>query len=202
MRYSTAFVGAVAFCVSEVAAFPAAAIEYAAKAERDAAASASVEGAVAKFRATRASPGFNAAAQYVSTEGKYAFVAPDLTVDQRGPCPGLNAMANHGYIPHNGVATIQQFIDGTYAGTCLALEDTTIRCRLLTFPVFGMGKDLGGFLGLYGALIDGDGTKWSIGGPTPFVPATLGLLGEPQGISGSHNKYEGDASPARPDLYQ
>lgn len=23
-------------------------------------------------------------------------------------------MANHGYLPHNGVATIQQFIDGTY----------------------------------------------------------------------------------------
>jgi hypothetical protein len=25
-------------------------------------------------------------------------------------------MANHGYIPHNGVATIQQFIDGAYQG--------------------------------------------------------------------------------------
>jgi hypothetical protein len=38
--------------------------------------------------------------------------------DQRGPCPGLNAMANHGYLPHNGVATVQQFIDGTYEGMC------------------------------------------------------------------------------------
>jgi hypothetical protein len=73
---------------------------------------------------------------------------------------------------------------------------------MLILAVFGMGKDLGGFLGLYGALIDGDGTKWSIGGPTSAVPATLGLLGVPQGISGSHNKYEGDASPTRPDLYQ
>jgi hypothetical protein len=65
-----------------------------------------------------------------------------------------------------------------------------------------MGKDLGAFLALYGALIDGDGTKWSIGGPTVNNPALLGLLGEPQGISGSHNRYEGDASPTRPDLYQ
>ena len=65
-----------------------------------------------------------------------------------------------------------------------------------------MGKDLGGFLGLYGAIIDGDLTKWSIGGPTTAVPATLGLLGTPQGISGSHNKYEADASPTRPDLYE
>lgn len=65
-----------------------------------------------------------------------------------------------------------------------------------------MGKDLGGFLALYGALIDGDLTKWSIGGPTPNVPGTLGLLGQPQGISGSHNKYESDVSPTRPDLYE
>jgi len=33
--------------------------------------------------------------------------------DARGECPGLNAMANHGYLPHNGVATIQQFVTGT-----------------------------------------------------------------------------------------
>lgn len=92
-------------------------------------------------------------------------------------------MANHGYIPHNGVATIQQFIDGTY-------------------DVFGMGRDLGGFLSIYGAVFDGNGAAWSIGGPTPNVPSLLGLLGTPQGISGSHNKYEADVSPSRPDLYQ
>ena len=57
--------------------------------------------------------GFNAAQQYVSTTGNHAFVAPGPS-DLRGPCPGLNAMANHGYIPHNGVATITQFIQGTY----------------------------------------------------------------------------------------
>jgi hypothetical protein len=27
--------------------------------------------------------------------------------------PGLNAMANHGYLPHNGVGTIEDFIMGT-----------------------------------------------------------------------------------------
>ena len=27
--------------------------------------------------------------------------------------PGLNAMANHGYLPRNGVGSMQQFIDGT-----------------------------------------------------------------------------------------
>jgi hypothetical protein len=94
-----------------------------------------------------------------------------------GPCPGLNAMANHNYIPHNGVATITQFIQGTY-------------------EVFGMGADLAAFLSVYGAVEDGDLTSWSIGGP----PGILGLGGN--GLIGSHNKYEADASPTRPDLYE
>jgi hypothetical protein len=65
-----------------------------------------------------------------------------------------------------------------------------------------MGTDLAAFLALYGAIFDGDLTQWSIGGPSIAAPATLGLLGTPQGLSGSHNRYEGDASPTRPDLYQ
>jgi hypothetical protein len=31
-------------------------------------------------------------------------------------------MANHGYLPQNGVATIQEFIDGTYDGRFLPPE--------------------------------------------------------------------------------
>lgn len=67
-----------------------------------------------------------------------------------------------------------------------------------------MGLDLGAFLAVYGAVADGDGTKWSIGGPTPQVGALAGLLGlgQPNGISGSHNKYEADVSPTRGDLYE
>lgn len=65
-----------------------------------------------------------------------------------------------------------------------------------------MGPDLGAFLAIYGAVFDGDLTKWSIGGPDGRVGGLLSLLGTPQGISGSHNKYEGDGSPTRGDLYQ
>ena len=70
--------------------------------------------------------------------------------------------------------------------------------------MFGMGLDLGAFLSVYGAVADGDGTKWSIGGPSAQVGNLLGLLGgtQPQGISGSHNKYESDVSPTRGDLYE
>ncbi|KAL3424168.1 oxidase [Phlyctema vagabunda] len=128
-------------------------------------------------------PGFSASQQYVSNQGAHAFVAPGPN-DLRGPCPGLNAMANHNYIPHNGVATISQFVQGT-------------------FDVFGMGLDLGAFLSVYGAVFDGDLTQWSIGGPpTSSLLSPIGLLGQPTGLIGSHNKYEGDASPSRPDQYQ
>ena len=115
-------------------------------------------------------PPFDADAQYVSNKGKHRFIAPGPN-DQRGECPGLNAMANHGYLPRNGVATIQQFIEGTQ-------------------EVFGMGPDLATFLATYGAVIDGSGTGWSIGGK----PHT--------GIGGSHGNYETDSSPLKSDLYQ
>ncbi|TIA01377.1 Cloroperoxidase [Aureobasidium pullulans] len=123
---------------------------------------------------------FDPVAQKIDVSGSHAFTAPG-NGDQRGPCPGLNALANHNYLPHNGVGTIDQFIAATT-------------------KVFGMGADLALILAVYGAAIDGNLVSWSIGGPTPNVPS-INLLGQPQGISGSHNKYEGDASPTRGDLY-
>ncbi|USW58199.1 Putative chloroperoxidase [Septoria linicola] len=102
--------------------------------------------------------------------------------DLRGPCPGLNAFANHGFLPHNGYATIQQFID-------------------VTMEVVGMGPILAAFLAVLGATIDGDGTSWSVHGTPPLgVGGPLARFGN--GLSGSHNKYESDASPTRPDLYE
>lgn len=60
-------------------------------------------------------PDFDAAAQYVDTTGEHAWKAPGQH-DQRGPCPGLNSLANHGYIPHNGIGTLDQFIDACMKG--------------------------------------------------------------------------------------
>lgn len=53
-----------------------------------------------------------------------------------------------------------------------------------------MSNDLGGFLAVYGAIVDGTGTSWSIEGG-PHV-----------GIGGSHNNYETDSSPLKSDLNQ
>ena len=60
---------------------------------------------------------FDPAAQLVSTTGSNAWQAPDFAGgDQRGPCPGLNALANHGYLPHNGVADITTMTNAVNTG--------------------------------------------------------------------------------------
>ncbi|KAJ4343710.1 hypothetical protein N0V95_006540 [Ascochyta clinopodiicola] len=126
---------------------------------------------------------FNAEKQYINIEaGSGHEYVPPGSGDLRGPCPGLNAFANHNFIPHSGYATVQQYIDAT-------------------MKVVGMGTQLSLFLSVLGGALDGDLLNWSIGG-TPSVAqgGVTGVLGN--GLSGSHNKYEGDASPTRPDLYE
>ena len=85
-------------------------------AKREAEASAEAEPGCpyAKRQAPGITPPFDGQQQYVSNTGAHAFVAPGPN-DQRGPCPGLNAMANHGYMPHSGVGQLTDFITGTAA---------------------------------------------------------------------------------------
>ncbi|CAF1483812.1 unnamed protein product, partial [Didymodactylos carnosus] len=45
----------------------------------------------------------------LSTSGTHAYEAPGAG-DQRGPCPGLNALANNGYINRNGITSPTQVI--------------------------------------------------------------------------------------------
>ncbi|CAK4033781.1 Aromatic peroxygenase [Lecanosticta acicola] len=118
--------------------------------------------------------------QLVSTTGDHAYASP-LPNEIRGPCPGLNAAANHAYIPRSGVLSITQTIEG------LAWA-------------YNFGPDFSAFLAAYAVLTDGDpiaGT-WSIGGP--YQRASI-LEGTPQGISYSHNIYEADVSIGRADAY-
>ncbi|KAI3321888.1 hypothetical protein HD806DRAFT_502226 [Xylariaceae sp. AK1471] len=120
-------------------------------------------------------------------EDDYPFQPPGPT-DQRGPCPGLNTLANHGYLPRTGIATIGQI-------------------NAATARVFNMGADLSSLLSTGGALDGGDilSQKMSIGGPDDRVGLLGGALnaifGTPSGISG-HGKFnEGDASATREDFY-
>ncbi|KAJ5648442.1 hypothetical protein N7490_004814 [Penicillium lividum] len=125
---------------------------------------------------------FNAEDQFVSVEGEYAY-APPAADEIRGPCPGLNAAANHGYLPRSGIASIEETVSGLN-------------------KLYNMGLDLGAVLAAYAVVIDGDllGGTWSIGGPQPSDPLE-GILGTGQGLSYSHNNYEGDGSIGRNDAY-
>ena len=121
MKYSLCL-AALAFCATEVVAFPSRMFDMSMTEEEKRTISeiaATIE-SEAKERRQLIPPTFDASTQYVSTTGKNAYVAPSSS-DLRGPCPGLNAMANHNYIPHNGVATITEFIQGTFEGELFIL---------------------------------------------------------------------------------
>jgi len=51
--------------------------------------------------------GFDADDQYVDVtdDGPHPWMPPG-SGDRRGECPGLNAAANHGFLPRNGIPTI------------------------------------------------------------------------------------------------
>ncbi|KAI9722652.1 MAG: hypothetical protein M1812_001583 [Candelaria pacifica] len=48
-----------------------------------------------------------------------------LSTDRRSPCPGINALANHGYLPRNGLnVSLEQFITGIAEGLNFDTEFT------------------------------------------------------------------------------
>ncbi|KAF2966492.1 heme-thiolate peroxidase [Xylaria multiplex] len=125
----------------------------------------------------------------IDVSGKHAFKAPNFeNGDQRGPCPGLNALANHGYIPHDGI-----------------LLDVIEKAN----TVFGMSLDLVGILAGVATAYNGNPLSlnpgFSIGGISPksnnILGNLFGLLGKPRGLDGSHNTIESDSSATRDDLY-
>ncbi|KAL1869626.1 hypothetical protein Daus18300_005481 [Diaporthe australafricana] len=138
---------------------------------------------------------FDPLTEPIDVTGEHAFQPPDFDAgDQRGPCPGLNALANHNYIPHDGVVGFVDLID--------ALN-----------TVLGMGIDLATVLAIMGTVGVGNPVSltpgFSIGGAPPdsnlfasnILGNLLGLLGKPRGLVGSHNWIEGDSSNTRDDLY-
>lgn len=125
----------------------------------------------------------------VDVTGEHAFQAPSVT-DQRGPCPGLNALANHGYINRDGIASLIDVVPAIV-------------------QVYGMGVELALVLAVMGVVWTGDpislDPSFSIGSNDTAVENALdnlqGMLGTPQGIDYSHNFIEADSSPTRNDLY-
>ncbi|KAF8989677.1 Chloroperoxidase [Cyathus striatus] len=103
--------------------------------------------------------------------------------DIRGPCPGLNVLASHGYLPRNGIVTPAQLMTAVQEG-------------------FNMGHDLALFVTYAGMLVDGNlltnllsiGHKTPLTGRDPPKPAIAGGLN-------THAVLEGDVSMTRADAY-
>ncbi|XP_006456226.1 hypothetical protein AGABI2DRAFT_195436 [Agaricus bisporus var. bisporus H97] len=103
--------------------------------------------------------------------------------DKRGPCPGLNTLASHGWLPRDGVATPQQIIAASQEG-------------------FNFESQIARRFTYSSHLIDGNlvtdllsiGAKTCKTGPDPPAPANPGGLN-------LHGAIEGDASMTRGDAY-
>ncbi|TFK26066.1 Cloroperoxidase [Coprinopsis marcescibilis] len=103
--------------------------------------------------------------------------------DVRGPCPGLNTLASHGYLPRNGVATPTQIINAVQEGFNMingAAKIATYAALILEGNVVTDLLSIGG--------------KTSRTGPDAPPPASIG------GIS-HHGTFEGDASITRGDAF-
>lgn len=129
---------------------------------------------------------FDEKAQHLDVSGEHEWRAPQPG-DIRGPCPGLNVLANHGFFPRNGVVPLAQAVE-------------------VVEQVYGISPDLGAVLSTYATVFTGNigSQEWSIGGP--FSGQGLGavndLIGGQAGGLRTHNIYEGDASVTRRDYYE
>ncbi|WYZ35430.1 hypothetical protein EsH8_X_000077 [Colletotrichum jinshuiense] len=105
-------------------------------------------------------------------EPGFEFKAPGPN-DSRGPCPGLNLLANHGYLPRDGHVTLGQVIEATARG-------------------FNMAPDLSTVLGVFAVLTDGD-----------IASESFYLGAGPGGVGGlnRHSTVETDISVHREDYY-
>lgn len=122
--------------------------------------------------------------QQVPADGDtaHAYTEPGPN-DIRGPCPGLNAAANHNFLSHDGVTNFNELVDAQQ-------------------NVYNVGYDLAVLLAVLGIVADGDivTTKLSIGCDATSRTALLPLLGAQPGLNG-HNKFEGDTSLTRNDYF-
>lgn len=73
---------------------------------------------------------FDSTAQHIDVSGAHAFIGPGSS-DLRGPCPALNALANHGYIARNGYTTLEESRDAivkVYGLGAYTVNRTTFVC--------------------------------------------------------------------------
>ncbi|KAF7339243.1 Cloroperoxidase [Mycena venus] len=112
----------------------------------------------------------------------HPFIAP-RPGDQRGPCPAMNTLANHGYISRNGITTFEEVTNGMMEAFNMELH-------------FAAGLAALNFVTRGNTFVN----KISIGGVSPLVPPLPGNIDGPvTGGIAKHGRFEGDASISRAD---
>jgi len=119
-------------------------------------------------------------------DADHPFMAPGST-DIRGGCPGLNVMANYGYISRTGITDIHELMYGMQ-------------------EMLGFGPDTAALLVILGvkAAVDLTTFKLSIGRTDPRTNGVLSsVFGQIPGFFSplAHNKFEVDGSLSRVDEY-
>ncbi|EAU87196.2 hypothetical protein CC1G_10475 [Coprinopsis cinerea okayama7 len=126
-------------------------------------------------------------------DAAHPYQAPRPHLDHRGPCPGLNTLANHGYLPRSGIATPAQIVQAVMEGGPLSF----------TSPRFNMENTFAKFVTYAAFLVDGNpitnlmsigGKTWRTGIIEPPPPAIVGGLN-------THAVFEGDTSMTRGDFH-
>jgi hypothetical protein len=130
--------------------------------------------------------GFDPKAQRIDVTGEHKFKTPN-NKDYRGPCPGLNALANHGFIPRNGIASIDQLINASVRVFGMSEDHASVAAYYST--AFAVSPDLNHIS--IGASLNGEVT------PDPTVRLKI----KPQGLNFPHNGLEHDASATRLEKY-
>ncbi|KAJ7655709.1 Chloroperoxidase [Mycena polygramma] len=117
-------------------------------------------------------------------DAAHPFIAPGPD-DQRGPCPAMNTLANHGYIPRNGIASFEEI-------TLALMEAFNLEL------IFGANMAANNMLTRGNPFIN----KLSIGGVSSLVPPLPGKIDGPvTGGIAKHGRFEGDASLTRADAF-
>ncbi|KAJ6450188.1 Chloroperoxidase [Mycena sanguinolenta] len=117
---------------------------------------------------------------------------PEASNDLRGPCPGMNLLANHNYIPHNGITNV----DNSLTACLQAFNGGLDFCIVAVSLGFAYAT----------SPLDFPLLTYSIGGPPPGSGGILGgITGtftsrHAVGLSGTHNQFESDSSATRCDL--
>ncbi|KAJ7935205.1 Chloroperoxidase [Mycena leptocephala] len=112
----------------------------------------------------------------------HPFIAPGPN-DQRGPA--MNTLANHGYIPRNGIASFEQIVLALMEAFNVELTTAT---GMATNNMLTRGNPFA--------------NKLSIGGASPLVPPLPGKIDGPvTGGIAKHGRFEGDASMTRADAF-